>query len=58
MRERDKGRRRSEMGGEGGRRRELLPLGGRSSRPGHRRLILVSVWRLAELAPATVEICW
>lgn len=43
---------------EGGRRRELLPLGGCSSRPGQRRLILVSVHRPAELAPGTVEIQW
>lgn len=31
------------MENEGGRRREFLPLGGCGSRPGQRRLILVSV---------------
>lgn len=43
---------------EGGRRQELLPLGGHSSRPGQKRLILVSVYRPIELARGTVEIHW
>lgn len=57
-RERDKGRRGSEKEREGGRGRELLPLGECGSRPGQIRLILVSVWRPAELAPGTVKIHW
>lgn len=51
--------------GEGVRRKEREEEGesyflweGCGSRPGQRRLILVSVWRPAELAPGTVEIHW
>lgn len=60
VRKRDSERRRGEMKREEGRGkgREKLPLGGRSSWPGQTRLILVSVYRPAALAPGIVEIHW